>query len=196
MLPILRITALGNAYRKFSYSLTQCTRVHCVKRPISRRDAPANARLAFPPLVINIRQHFDKNSSMSWSLDETPAISALRDTVIRYKTTNLGANFWIEFTEDVSQKARDFVLWFMENEIQRYHNYVFHSGHFGAAIVPNPSPQIAVNRIKSYSLVNNIAHIDYDPLPENDPFPHVLELLRADAKRIEYQVGVRFQYRN
>ena len=196
MFAILRPTTLGNTLWRFSYRITLCTRVHKDILTISRRVAPARIRPVFSPFYLIIREHSDIKSSMSWSLDETPAISALRDTVIRYKTTNLGANFWIEFTKDVSQKARDFVVWFMENEIQRHHNYVFHSGHFGAAIVPNPSPQIAVNRIKSYKLVNNIAHIDYEPLPENDPFPHVLELLRSEAKRIEYQVGVRFQYRN
>ena len=118
-----------------------------------------------------------------------PAISNIKTTIRGYETFDHGHQFWIKIANFVRPEACEFIKWFLELEIKKYHNYPFETHHYATGTENIFDPNLTVNRIKSYKLVGKIAHIDFEPIGENDPFPVFLEILRSEAKRLQYEVG-------
>ena len=118
-----------------------------------------------------------------------PVVSNIRHTILGLEVYDRGYELWINFADNIRPKACEFVKWFFEREIRKHHDHPFVTHYHRTGTETVFDPKIPVNRIKSFKSIGNIAHIDYDPVGPDDPFPIFLETLRSEAKRLHYEIG-------
>lgn len=114
------------------------------------------------------------------------------DTIHRFTIRGGGRDLWIEFSDRVRPTACDFVSWFLKKEIKRAHNRPFDIYYFECGSESDFDKDLAVNRVKCYKMVGNVAHIEFDQLEKDDDFPKCLAALRDEANCLQEHVGCPF----